>query len=307
MRNGVKGYLFCDGWVDSFISVFKWIMAFAGGTGLNPSLPIIGSHVPEYMVKENLVFFRENMNVTFTERKNQTVALNESEIQSGDYFAVMRMDGLDPLVMLGTGSHSGHSVMALRFDGELYIVESQDGWYWPVHGIQRNKFSVWMEWAKNADFHMVHMPLSKESRAKFNETAAHEFFQKTVGLPYGYHNFLYGWIDTALESWPPLLPERLVPIVFEVIEKFDATLVQTFFSAALNFRLGTKGLKIPDLAAKAAEKNMTMSDLMAMVEKDYLPYTGEVPRDGWSYVCSSYVAAMWKAAGVVTADIQATE
>jgi len=52
-RNGVKGYLFCDGWVDSFVSVFKWIMAFGGGIGLNPNLPIIGSHVPEYMIKQN--------------------------------------------------------------------------------------------------------------------------------------------------------------------------------------------------------------------------------------------------------------
>ena len=34
-------------------------------------------------------------------------------------------------------------------------------------------------------------------RKKFNELAAIDFFFKTEGLPYGYHNFLYGWIDTA--------------------------------------------------------------------------------------------------------------
>ena len=56
-------------------------------------------------------------------------------MKSGDYFAVLRLDGLDPMIMYGTGSHSGHSVMALRMDGELYIVESQDAWYWPVHRI----------------------------------------------------------------------------------------------------------------------------------------------------------------------------
>jgi len=47
----------------------------------------------------------------------------------------MRLDGLDPMIMYGTGSRSGHSVMALRFDNELYIVESQDAWYWPTHRI----------------------------------------------------------------------------------------------------------------------------------------------------------------------------
>ena len=52
------------------------------------------------------------------------VEIDESTINSGDFFAIMRLDGLDPLIMYGTGTHSGHSVMALRFDGELYIVES---------------------------------------------------------------------------------------------------------------------------------------------------------------------------------------
>jgi hypothetical protein len=36
----------------------------------------------------------------------------------------MRQDGLDPMIMYGTGSHSGHSVIALRMDGEVYITES---------------------------------------------------------------------------------------------------------------------------------------------------------------------------------------
>ena len=36
----------------------------------------------------------------------------------------MRLDGVDPMIMYGAGTHAGHSTMALRFDGELYIVES---------------------------------------------------------------------------------------------------------------------------------------------------------------------------------------
>lgn len=37
---------------------------------------------------------------------------------------IMRLDGLDQLIMAATGSHAGHMVMALRFDGELYVVEA---------------------------------------------------------------------------------------------------------------------------------------------------------------------------------------
>jgi hypothetical protein len=62
------------------------------------------------------------------------------------------------------------------------------------------------------------MPLSAESRAKFNETAAQEFFFKTEGTPYGYHNFLFGWIDTAENNWPPLLPQQFVPIIFGIFD-----------------------------------------------------------------------------------------
>ena len=47
---------------------------------------------------------------------------------------------------------------------------------------------------------------------------------------------------------------------------------------------------------------------MAMVEMDGWEYTGEKPRDGLSYVCSSYVAAMYKVGGLFgDLSIQATE
>lgn len=210
----------------------------------------------------------------------------------------MRLDGLDQIIMYGTGSHSGHSVMALRMDGELYIVESQDAWYWPTHGLQKTKWADWLQNAENADFHVTWMPLNNETSAKFNETAAVKFFNETEGLPYGYHNFLFGWIDTPTDNWPPILAQHMIPILFSVLEKVMPSQVDIFFSQAMNKRLGTTGLKIPEQAAYAASKNMTMEDVMAMPELDGWIYTGEKPRDGRSWVCSAYVAALWKAAGL---------
>ena len=112
------------------------------------------------------------MNFTPEIREIIKIEIDEKSIQSGDLFTIMRMDGLDQMIMFGTGSRSGHTVMALRFDGELYIVESQDAWYWPIKGIQRNRFSEWMKYAETAEFNVVHMPLSDENRLVFNETAA---------------------------------------------------------------------------------------------------------------------------------------
>jgi len=74
------------------------------------------------------------------------------------------------------------------------------------------------------------MPLSKEKRAQFNETAAQEFFFKTQGLPYGYHNFLYSWVDTPEKNWPPILPKDLIVAAFGFIETFDKSLTDMFFT-----------------------------------------------------------------------------
>ena len=54
---------------------------------------------------------------------------------------------------------------------------------------------------------------------------------------------------------------------------------------------------------------MTVNDVMAIPEQDGWIYTGEVPRDGMSLVCSAYSASVWKAAGLFGKDviINATE
>lgn len=165
----------------------------------------------------------------------------------------MRLDGLDPIIMYGSGSHIGHSTMALRFDGDLYVTESQAGWYWPQTGFQRTPFAQWMEWAENASFHVSHLPLKPEIRAKFNETAAVEWFHDTAGLPYGYHNFLFGWIDTPRDNLPPLLANEFIPVLFSILDMIMPSTVDNFFSQALNHRMGTEGLNITGIAAVAAE------------------------------------------------------
>jgi hypothetical protein len=51
---GLKVYMFCEGYIDAFISVFKSVLCFLGGLGTDPTLPIMGSHVPPYMEKANV-------------------------------------------------------------------------------------------------------------------------------------------------------------------------------------------------------------------------------------------------------------
>jgi len=123
--NGLETYLFCESMRDELISVFNTVKMYVGGLGMHGKIPLFEPAVPEYMIEANRDFLKWSLDWDLEERTNGTnVEIDESEIASGDYFAVTRLDGLDPMIMWGTGSHSGHSVIALRMDGELYITES---------------------------------------------------------------------------------------------------------------------------------------------------------------------------------------
>ena len=54
----------------------------------------------------------------------------------------------------------------------------------------------------------------------FNEQAANDWFFETEGLPYGYHNLLFGWIDTYRDNLPPVLPNQFAPILFSTLQHF---------------------------------------------------------------------------------------
>lgn len=298
---GIKAFGFCDNLLDEFESFINFLEAFVGGITDHPDWPTpISTHVPDYMVNANIRFLAEAMGYDLVRREVEKVEINPDLIQDGDFLAIMRLDGLDPIIMYGTGSHIGHSTMALRFDGELYVVESQDAWYWPTHGLQRTKWADWILQAEEADFQVVWMPLREEIRSNFDSAAAQDFFFQTEGLPYGYHNFLYGWMDTPRDNLPPFLADQFVPVMFSILEGIIPETVYIFFTEALNFHLGTPGQcdTITCIAAEAASRGMDVQDVIAIVEEDGWEYTGELPRDGLSYVCSAYVAALYKAGGL---------
>ena len=169
---GIKVFHFCSGWVKEIESVLYSLEAFVGGLSDHPMIPFIGSHTPAYMERANIKFIEEGMGITIESRPIYEVTLPEEYINSGDFFLIMRLDGLDPAIMYATGAHGAHCVQALWFDGELYIVESQDAWYWPTAGIQRTPYKTWIKQAKEASFNVIHLPLNLESIAKFDEKKA---------------------------------------------------------------------------------------------------------------------------------------
>jgi len=301
---GVSLFRVCDKSIHFIPDMFKTLWLFIGGLGLNPNIPFFGSKPTPFMEAQNVKFIGEAMNYTWQVRpKDVVVELDESLINSGDFLAIIRFDGLDPIIGYGSGSHVGHCTMAFRIDGELYVAESQSGWYWPRTGIQMNPYKQWIKWARNAGFHVTWLPLKPEISKKFNNDAAIEFWKTIEGLPYGYHNFLWGWLDTPDHSYPPLLSPEFLGPAMAIIEKIIPSASNSVYTESLNMRLGTTNLSIAQIALEAYNRNLTIPDLYGIVEKDGWKYS-----DGVSYVCSSFVVAMYKAAGLFDGlDINAVE
>lgn len=144
--SGLKVFQFCSGIKVELLSVLNTLECFLGGLSDHPWLPYVGTHTPPYQERANVEFYKAAMNVTLEERPIYEAHVSEDLIQSGDFFAITRLDGLDQIINYGTGGIAGHSVMALRFPdeetgrNELYIVESQDAWYWPTAGLQRTPY-----------------------------------------------------------------------------------------------------------------------------------------------------------------------
>lgn len=94
--------------------------------------------------------------------------------------------------------------------------------------------------------------MNAEAKAKFNEKAANDWFFKTEGLPYGYHNFLYGWMDTERDNLPPSMPNEMVPIVLSMVENIIPNSIYNLFVEGLNKRLSSDCADLPCIANTAA-------------------------------------------------------
>mmetsp|Transcript_3108 Transcript_3108/g.2102 ORF Transcript_3108/g.2102 Transcript_3108/m.2102 type:complete len:253 (+) Transcript_3108:840-1598(+) len=234
-------------------------------------------------------------------RQIHTVEIDASMIRSGDHFGMFSLDGSSSLIMYGSGSYTDHSTMALWFDDGLYIVESNT----PV--IRRTPYSQWIESVRRSSM-VAWNPLTDELAERFNETAAREFFLSMEGTVYGFHNLMFGWVDTAEDNWSPLIPHHFVPILMSMTENIDEHGTEIIYTDALNKRLGVEGKNITEIAALAADQGMTVDYVSGMTEVEGWIYSGLEPKDGRAYVCSALATAIWEVAGLFDGfEINATE
>lgn len=149
------------------------------------------------------------------------------------------------------------------------------------------------------------LPLHPDLRAKFNETAAWEYAKSMDGKPYGYHNMIFSWIDTISDNYPPPLDAHVVASVMTMWNKLQPEYAANMWKEALNKRLGTKGLDLPEIIVESEKRGMTFDKLLTVPEQDKWVYT-----DGQSASCVAYVLMMYKEAGLfdpIASSIEVTE
>lgn len=211
---GIQAFYFCEGLKNELESLVATVEMFLPLINLQGMLKIVPEFPKVWTSIDVEQAFIEFVNVTMEwdwgePREIRNVDIDPSTVRSGDFLAVTGMDALSAIIMYGSGSYIDHSVMLLWFEDGLYAVESTD----PV--IKRTPYDEWMAGAHRGDTLVSYLPINDEMAAKFNETAAREFYFEMEGVPYGYHNFMYGWVDTAEDNWPPLLPHHFVPLLWK--------------------------------------------------------------------------------------------
>eukprot|EP01004_Peranema_trichophorum_P002366 NODE_1431_length_1957_cov_53.432388_g1212_i0.p1 GENE.NODE_1431_length_1957_cov_53.432388_g1212_i0~~NODE_1431_length_1957_cov_53.432388_g1212_i0.p1 ORF type:complete len:580 (+),score=113.91 NODE_1431_length_1957_cov_53.432388_g1212_i0:57-1796(+) len=303
-NKGIRVFHFRDGLVRFTEDLTATLSMFS---------PILEKTPSAAATKANLEFLLKYRNLNMAKRATPVVPLDESQIHSGDFIGVIRLDGLDPMLAYGMGSSTGHTAVALWENGQLYIAESTtNSTYWPTNGIQRTPYAQWIKQAIAAGYNLVHAPLSDQARAVFNEKAANDFFHSQENLQYGFGSILVGWIDTIANNYPclppfPVGPDsfcltwELIETMFPILEK-AVPVVGKIFVEAWNHRVNATGLTPAEVLQKAAQDGIPSNTLFSIPEQDKWLYKQQYNNGtyttGKSMVCNVFVCNTWKHGGL---------
>ncbi|KAK1260699.1 hypothetical protein QJS04_geneDACA018059 [Acorus gramineus] len=262
----------------------------------------------------NIAFLKKHMGATFEERPQPWFTnITVDDIHSGDFLAISkirgRWGGFETMEKWVSGAFAGHTAVFLKdSEGNLWVGESGNE---NEQGEDVIAVLPWEEWWEfeltkdDSDPHIAVLPLHPDMRKKFNNSAAWEFARNMSGQPYGYHNMIFSWIDTVKGNYPPPLDVHLVASVMTMWNRIQPAYAANMWNEALNKRLGTQDLDLPDIIIESEKRGLSFDKLLTIPEQDDWIYT-----DGKSTSCIAFILEMYKQAGLfdpIASSIQVTE
>lgn len=118
-------------------------------------------------------------------------------------------------------------------------------------------------------------------------------------MPYGYRSIMFSIIDSVEGNYPEPMSADLLPFSMKYLDQVLPEAYEQVFKEGLNKRVGlhksaSMHKSLSDLIVHALDdKNMTLEELMTIPEQDNFTYS-----DGPNYASGSFVAAIYKAAGL---------
>mmetsp|Transcript_32049 Transcript_32049/g.89716 ORF Transcript_32049/g.89716 Transcript_32049/m.89716 type:complete len:553 (+) Transcript_32049:27-1685(+) len=305
-QNGMKVFLFPMNAAEVAASVLKTVQLF------NPDNP--------NQVEDNVDFLGAKMQWAMQKRPAGRVDLTEEQLHPGDYLAIMRLDGLDPLIAWGTGGHTGHTAVVLRFPDGLHVCESTDtvgansswAYFPPPYGICCRPAGQWLDEAENAQFLVAILPLSEENRAQFDNDRAVAWYETVAGSPYGWNNFIFSFFDKLNGNLPvpatPDLMEQAFGIIEPRIPVDSKGSVYNMVIKGLNHRLNSDCDSLHCIYETIDPMGMQLLEVAAIPEQDHWLYESpQCDRKAcFSMVCDVFVMRVYQEAGL-DLPFQATE
>ena len=317
-NKGVNVFRFNKGWVGLVLDVLDTITLMSGARqfplkkkALDATLNFLHNYVELSPRMQPLTVPRPVGSKVIN-------VLNESYVQSGDALCILRYDGLGPLVGWHAGFSAGHTTIAVR-DPDCVAAGGQDclaiyesnakSAFWPVEGIQKTPFKLWMKQAELAEYNVLLAPLSPEASAAFDSKKALGFFKENAGNNYGFLNMLWTWIDVKNDNFPCLPPNydycfgrQAFEMMIALLDDFMGDSRTNPARQSLNFRANTTNLSVTEIMQYAGETlHVEFSDVYVRPEQDswlYNTLQNGKPHVGRASICCAFVCGMWKSGGM---------
>lgn len=295
---GLKLVKFCDHWYNvlpDFLMTLRFFIVDILTMKLDLQLPAAWY---EKMYDNHYRFLHKWEGLKLVERKPKILLgpdFFERNSKSGDIMCRYAGSGTSSIILWATGAQCSHIAVYMwglegtADEGKLFVLQSNEDGIW--------KQPIADFWADNQNTTTVLLPLSPVYRATFDLKKAWAWFETVNGQPYGIHNMFFTFLDTPENNWPQVITTDSWFTFMNILSKININgkenAADKIMGQALNHRLGTQGLTMPEIITEAARRGITMGELISMPEQEGWIYDGHV-----QYVCCAFAAALWYHGGM---------